>query len=55
MTLIIYWQKYKGCFYSSGIEYVFHDILNKIKDKSITQYIEDSLVILCVDFIVLLS
>ena len=44
-------------FYCSVIEYISQEVLSKIKDKSIThKYLEYKiLILLCVDFIVLLS
>ena len=43
-------------FDSFGIEYIPQEVLNKIKDKSNTIYLEYKIMnLLCVDFIVLLS
>ena len=43
-------------FDSFGIEYIPKEVSNKIKDKSITTYLEYNLMILlCVDFLLLLS
>ena len=43
-------------FDSFGIEYITHEVLNKIRDKSISIYLEYKIMnLLCVDFIVPLS
>ena len=50
MCFIIYWQRFSYIAYSFGIEYITLEVLNKIRNKSITHNIfriQDNEFIMC--------